>query len=214
MYALISLARRRSLFALVSAASIWINAGATSLAQDISFDFSRLVEYREVEPEKEDSAPRERVIEMTLPVSVRFQGLAVGEVELLDFEVDGTPSGLRVVGFSPTTELAADAVSVETINKTVKEKSIGATLSGKLPVPVGPISCDVGPSISAGMKKGNEATEKVQRIPPKKPVVVSGTFAQGQGVFFKFKQSSQTSFEGVHELVVRFAVPSNWQVGA
>ena len=32
-------------------------------------------------------------------------------------------------------------------------------------------------------------------------------------MFFKFKQSSQTSFEGVHELVVTFAVPSNWQAG-
>jgi hypothetical protein len=83
-----------------------------------------------------------------------------------------------------------------------------------MPVPIGPVSCDVGPSLSAGMSKANEATEKVQRIPPKRPVVVSGTFAQGQGVFFKFKESSQTSFEGVHELVVRFAVPTDWRAGA
>ena len=151
---------------------------------------------------------------MKLPVSVRFQGLAVGEIEHLDFEIDGTPAGIRVESFSPTTELAADAVSVETINKTIKERSFGAALSGKLPVPIGPVSCDVGPSVSAGMSKASEATEKVQRIPPKRPVVVSGTFAQGQGVFFKFKESSQTSFEGVHELVVRFAVPTQWQAGA
>jgi hypothetical protein len=151
---------------------------------------------------------------VTLPVSVRFQGLAIGEVEHLDFEIDGAPAGIRVDSFSPTTELAADAISVETINKTIKEKSLGATLSGKLPVPIGPVSCDVGPSLSAGMSKANEATEKVQRIPPKLPVVVSGTFAQGQGVFFKFKRSSQTSFEGVHELTVRFAVPASWQAGA
>lgn len=214
MNTLISLARRRSLHTLVSAASVSIHIATAALAQDVSFDFSRLVEYREIAPSEAARAPHERVIEMTLPVSVRFQGLAVGEVELLDFEIDGAPAGLRVVGFSPTTELAADAVSVETIHKTIKEKSLAATLSGKLPVPIGPVSCDVGPSLSAGMSKANEATEKVQRIPPKKPVVVSGTFAQGQGVFFKFKQSSQTSFEGVHELTIRFAVPSSWQAGA
>ena len=42
---------------------------------------------------------------------------------------------------------------------------------------------------------------------------MSGTFAEGRGVFFKFKQSSQTSFEGVHELEVTFAVPAAWQAG-
>lgn len=182
-------------------------------AQDVSFDFSRLVEYHEVIPTEGDRAPHQRFIEVTLPVSVRFQGLAVGEIEHLDFEIDGTPAGLLVKSFSPTTELAADAVSVETINKTIKERSLGATISGKLPVPIAAIPCDVGPSVSAGMSKANEATEKVQRLPPKKPVVVSGTFAQGQGVFFKFKQSSQTSFEGVHELTVRFAAPIEWTAG-
>lgn len=216
MNALIALAatQRRTLAALFAASSLGLSTSAAVLAQDVSFDFSRLVEFHEVAPtEARDRTSRERIIEMTLPVSVRFQGLATGEVELLDFEIDGTPAGIRVHSFLPTTELAADAVSVETINKTIKEKSIGASLSGKLPVPIGPVSCDVGPSVTAGMSKANEATEKIQRIPPKKPVVVSGTFAQGQGVFFKFKQSSQTSFEGVHELTVRFAVPTNWQSG-
>ena len=63
------------------------------------------------------------------------------------------------------------------------------------------------------MSKANEATEKVKRIPPKRPIVVSGTFAEGRGVFFKFKQSPQTWFEGVHELMVTFAVPTSWQGG-
>ena len=164
-------------------------------------------------PIDSSASPHERLIEMKLPISVRFQGLAVGEIEHLDFEIDGTAAGIRVESFSPATELAADAVSVETINKTIKERSLGATLSGKLPVPVGPVSCDVGPSVSAGMSKSNETSEKVKRVPPKRPVVVSGTFAEGRGVFFKFKQSPQTWFEGVHELVVMFAVPTSWQAG-
>jgi len=217
MNALIALAtsHRRTLVAMLAASGIAFHSDAIALAQDVGFDFSRLVEFREVAPEEaRGSTSHERVIEMTLPVSVRFQGLSVGEVEHLDFEIDGAPAGIRIHSFSPTTELAAEAVSVETINKTIKEKSIGASLSGKLPVPLGPVSCDVGPSVTAGMSKANEATEKVQKIPPKKPIVVSGTFAQGQGVFFKFKQSSQTSFEGVHELKVRFAVPTGWNAGA
>lgn len=199
------------------AAALAVVAGATNsvLGQEVSFDYSRLVEYRDVTPAQgRERTPHERLIEMKLPVSVRFQGLAVGEVEHLDFEIDGTAAGLRVENFSPTTELAADAVSVESITKTVRQRSLGATLSGKLPVPVGPFSCDVGPSVSAGMSRANENTEKVERLPPKLPVVVSGTFAQGHGVFFKFKQSSQTSFEGVHELVVTFAAPAKWRAGS
>jgi hypothetical protein len=190
------------------------SAGPLAFGQDVNFDFSRLVEYRDVTPaERHERVPHERLIEMKLPISVRFQGLAVGEIEHLDFEIDGTAAGIRVESFSPATELAADAVSVETIKKTTKERSLGATLSGKLPVPIGPVSCDVGPSISAGMSKADETSEKVKRVPPKRPVVVSGTFAEGRGVFFKFKQSPQTWFEGVHELVVVFAVPTSWQAG-
>jgi hypothetical protein len=191
------------------------NVVPRAFGQEVSFDFARLVEYRDVAPaEHGDHGPHERLVEMKLPISVRFQGLAVGEIEHLDFEIDGTAAGIRVVSFSPATELAPDAIAVETINKTIKERSLGATLSGKLPVPIGPMSCDVGPSVSAGMSKANEATEKVKRIPPKRPIVVSGTFAEGRGVFFKFKQSPQTWFEGVHELTVTFAVPTSWQGGA
>lgn len=188
--------------------------GSLAVAQDVSFDFARLVSYRDVTTADERvRAPHERLIEMRLPISVRFQGLATGEIEHLDFEIDGAAAGVRVESFSPSTELAADAIAVETINKTVKEKSLGATLSGKLPVPVGPLSCDVGPSVSAGMSKADESSEKVKRVPPKRPIVVSGTFAEGRGVFFKFKQSPQTWFEGVHELVVTFAVPTSWKGG-
>lgn len=204
--------RRAEAVAVLAAIVTW---SAIAYGQDVSFDFARLVEYRDVTPaEHLERAPHERLIEIKLPVSVRFQGLITGEIEHLDFEIDGTAAGIRVEGFSPATELAADALTVETLTKTVKGRSLGATLSGKMPVPVGPLSCDVGPSVSAGMSKSNENTEKVKRLPPKRPVVVSGTFAEGRGVFFKFKQSSQTSFEGVHELVVTFAVPSQWQVGS
>jgi hypothetical protein len=188
-----------------------INVGSLAFSQDVSFDFARLVEYRDVTPpEWLARTPRERLVEMKLPISVRFQGLVSGEIEHLDFEIDGTAAGIRVEGFSPTTLLAADAVTVETTTKTTRERSLGAKLSGTLPVPIGPVTAEIGPGISAGISKADEATEKVRRLPPKRPIVVSGTFAEGQGVFFKFKQSSQTTFEGVHVLEVTFAVPADW----
>jgi len=200
-----------SRWAIAMALAATSNFGTLAIGQDVSFDFARLVEYRDVTPpERLKRAPHERLVEMKLPISVRFQGLTSGEIEHLDFEIDGTSAGIRVERFSPTTVLAADAIAVESITKTKRERSLGATLSGTIPVPVGPLSAEVGPSVSAGTSKTNENTEKVKRIPPKRPIVVSGTFAKGQGVFFKFKQSSQTTFEGVHVLEVTFAVPADW----
>jgi hypothetical protein len=207
----IAMTRSRWAIAVAVAIASTMHVGTHAFSQDVSFDFARLVEYRDVTPlEWLERAPHERLVEMKLPISVRFQGLVSGEIELLDFEIDGTAAGIRVECFSPTTLLAADAVAVETITRTTRERSLGAKLSGSLPVPVGPMTAEVGPSISAGMSKANEATEKVCRIPPKRAIVVSGTFAEGQGVFFKFKQSSQTTFEGVHLLEVTFAVPADW----
>jgi hypothetical protein len=201
----------RDRWVLAAVVASLFNVGTLAHGQDVSFDFARVVEYRDVTPpEWLDRTPHERLVEMKLPISVRFQGLMSGEIEHLDFEIDGTAAGIRVEDFTPTTRLAADAVAVETITKTIRERSLGATLSGTLPVPIGPMTAEVGPAISAGMSKANEATEKVKRIPPKRPIVVSGTFAEGQGVFFKFKQSSQTTFEGVHVLEVTFAVPADW----
>jgi hypothetical protein len=193
------------------------SAGSSTALTDgleVNFDFARVAEYVEsTPPERLEHYPAERLVTVKLPISVRFQGLAEGEVEHLDIEIDGAPAGLRVVGFSPATLLASEAVAVETITKTSKERSLGATLGAAIPVPVGPITAEVGPSMSGGMTTGNEATEKIKRIPPKRPIVVSGTFAEGQAVFFKFKQSTQTSFEGVHELEVTFVVPAEWRGG-
>lgn len=50
-------------------------------------------------------------------------------------------------------------------------------------------------------------------MPPKYAIVVSGTAAEGRGVFFKLKRWSQTSLEGVHPLSVTFIVPAGWRGG-
>ncbi len=128
-----SIFQRHNLRCIALVAALMAGGGAGPLAwgQEVGFDFARLVEYRDVTPtERLERAPHERLIEITLPVSVRFQGLAVGEIEHLDFEIDGAAAGIRVESFSPATELAADAIAVETITETAKERSLGATLSG------------------------------------------------------------------------------------
>ena len=201
------------IFTIVTALTSLVTSTAATFATgpDVSFDFSRLVEYRDVTPaERAKRYPNERLVTAKLPISVRFQGLAQGEVELLDIAIDGTASHVRFESFSPTTKLGSEATSIQSTTSTKIGKSIGATLGAALPIPVGPIAAEIAPSITAGKSKSDEQTEKVFRLPPKLPFVVSGTFAEGQGVFFKFKQSTQTTFEGVHELELTLVVPADW----
>jgi hypothetical protein len=200
---------------LVIAFAVGGASGALAAGLDVKFDFARVVEFQDTTPaERAELYPHERLVTMRLPISVRFQGLAEGEVEHLDIEIDGSPSGLSIQGFSPATQLTSEAVAVETITKRSKERSLGATLGAAIPVPIGPVVAEAGPSISGGMSSADEATEKIKRLPPKRPIVVSGTFAEGRAVFFKLKPSTQTSLEGVHEIVVTFAAPAEWRGGS
>lgn len=181
----------------------------------VEFDFARSAECRDVTPpERVAQVPTHRFVQLVLPVSVRFHGLSMNDVEELDIEINGATAGLRVIDFSPTTQLASDfARQIETTTTTQRARSLDGTLGGGLPVPVSGLIAHVSPSINAGLSGSETATEKTNRLPPKHAIVVSGTSSEGRGVFFKLKRSSQTSLEGVHELAVTFVVPANWQGG-
>lgn len=181
----------------------------------VEFDFARSADCRDVTPvERTDQYPEQRLIEMTLPVSVRFRGIAAEDVDELDIEIDGSPAGLQVFDFSPDTQLASDIeCTIESTTTVKRDRSLDGSLGGTIPVPVVDAVAHITPSINAAISRGETATEKLRRLPPKYAVVVSGTSSAGRGVFFKLKRSSQTSLEGVHELAVTFVVPANWQRG-
>jgi hypothetical protein len=216
---MISYAPNRKAFA----RPLWIIAGAAAIgipgyaaaAPYVEFDFARSAECRDVTPpERIAQVPIYRFVELVLPVSVRFRGLAMEDVEELDIEINGAAAGLRVIDFSPGTQLASDfAHEIETTTTTKRARSLDGTLGGGLPVPYAGLVAHVSPSVSAGISGSETATEKINRLPPKHAIVVSGTSSEGRGAFFKLKRSSQTSLEGVHELRVTFVVPADWQTG-
>jgi hypothetical protein len=205
----------RPLWIIVGAAAIGV-PGYAAAAPYVEFDFARSAECRDVTPpERIENVPSYRFVELVLPVSVRFRGLAPQDVEELDIEINGAAAGLRVIDFSPGTRLASEfAQEIETTTTTKRARSLDGTLGGGLPVPVSGLVAHVSPSISAGISGSETATEKMNRLPPKHAIVVSGTSSEGRGAFFKLKRSSQTSLEGVHELRVTFVVPAQWQGGA
>ena len=192
-----------------------IAAGAAPAAPFVEFDFARTAECRDVTPiERIEQYPQQRLVELTLSVSVRFRGVTPDDVDELTVEISGAAAGLRVHDFAPSTQLTSDiAREIETTTTTKNARSLDATLGGALPVPYAELVAHVSPSINAGTSSGETTTEKLNRLPPKHAVVVSGTSSEGRGVFFKLKRSSQTSLEGVHELAVTFVAPAGWRGG-
>ena len=88
----------------------------------VEFDFARAAECRDVTPpERLEQYPHQRLIELSLPVSVRFRGVAAEDVEELDIEINGAAAGLRVFDFAPDTQLASD-VEADDRNDDHREK--------------------------------------------------------------------------------------------
>jgi hypothetical protein len=189
-------------------------APAHSVADSyVAFDMAPTAECRDITPRQRIAQyPNQRLIEVALPVSVRFHGLTTDEVDELAIEIVGISPGMRVNDFAPTTQLASDiAEAIETTTTSKKNRSFDASLGGTIPVPGAEAVAHITPSLNAGLAKSDTETEKISRLPPKRAVVVSGTSSAGRGVFFKLKRYSQASLEGVHDLKVTFVVPRAWK---
>lgn len=199
--------------AILTAIPTFLTPIAARAGADVEFDFARVVECRDItSSERLAQYPMQRLIEVALPVSVRFNDVSRDDVDEISIEVSGAAAGLRVQDFAPTTQLASEIThEIETTTTSKKARSFDGTLGGSLPVPGADVAAKITPSISAGLASSDTATEKINRLPPKHVVVVSGTYAEGRGVFFKLKRTSQTSLEGVHELAVTFVAPRTWR---
>jgi hypothetical protein len=187
-----------------------VNALAGS---SVEFDIAPTAECRDVTPaERIAQYPNQRLIEMTLPISVRFRGVSMDEVDELAIEVNGASAGMRIHDYSPATQLFTDiSREIEITTTTKKARSLDGSLGGTIPIPGAEAAAHLTPTISAGLAGCNTETEKSSRLPPKHAVVVSGTSSAGRGVFFKLKRYSQTSLEGSHELKVTFVAPHAWR---
>src|SRR4029079_16840494 len=111
--------------------------GTAAAAPVVEFDFSRTATFHDVAVSaRPASNAHERLIEVVLPVSVRFRGLTSQDVDELDIEINGTTSGLRVTCFSPTTKPCNDlSRAIETTTTTKNGSSFDASLGGTLPIP-------------------------------------------------------------------------------
>jgi len=178
----------------------------------VEFDIARAVECRDVTPpDRLTLYPMQRLIEVALPISVRFHDVTTDDVDEIEIEVSGAQAGLRVLEFAPGTQLATEITrEIETTTTNKKTRTFEGTLGGSLPIPGAEAAAHISPSLTAGASGCQSEVEKTSRLPAKHVVVVSGTTAEGRGVFFKLKRTSQTSLEGVHDVAVTFVAPRSW----
>lgn len=179
----------------------------------LSFDFGRTIECRDVTPpEFAEARPDQRLVECTLRLSVYLESGDIRDVQAIRVEINDVDRRLRVFDFSPSTRLeSALSGDIEWTKTTEKSHSLTASLGGELPACVGGVVAHVTPTIGGG-KGGKEViTETQKRVAPQEAVIASGTIDHEHGVFFTLRPSLTSSLEGVHELSVRFIVPTGWR---
>lgn len=209
------------MFAYSSSLKAWLGcllivAGGTAAdagSPEVAFDFGRTTECRNVTPtESADVIRDEKIIELRLRVSVHLLSGDPADVEEVRVEIGDCDGRMRVHSFEPMTRLESQhAKEIKRSTTSEQTKSLGASLGGEAPVPLGEVVAHVTPTVSGGLSNREIVTETEYRIPPQQVVVASGTIGEEHGVFFKLRSSPLSSLEGVHELVVRFIVPENWR---
>lgn len=162
----------------------------------------------------EERVAGKRLVTLSLPVSVVVYKGDPDQVHEVVIEIDGSAAGLFVHDYSPATQLVSDYTQpIETKTTTESGKSLDASLGGTLPVPGVSTIAHVTPTIRAGNSHREAKTETLTRLPEKEAIIVSGAINQRRGVYFKLRQSSQTTLEGEHNLSVTFNAPDDWTAG-
>lgn len=189
------------------------NTAAIAASPRVAFDFGRIAECVDVTPaDKVELYAGEKIVELKLRVAVHLLAGDIKDVQEVRIEIGDSDNRMRVHSFAPSTQLASHlSQDIEWSKTTEDTNTLGASLGGELPTPVGGLIAHVTPTISGGKTNHEKITEKQVRVAPKFAVVASGTISQEHGVFFKLRSSPQTSLEGTHELIVRFIVPENWR---
>ena len=210
----VALARRFALALFLSFAPL--SPGQSTVRADepaLSFDFGRTLECRDVTPpEYTEQYPDERIVECTLRLSVYLVSGDIDEVEAIRVEIADRDRRLRVFSFSPSTRLESGlSDDIEWTRTTESSHSIGASLGGEIPAPIGGVVAHVTPTINAGQGGKEVVKEKQIRVAPRQAVIASGTIDHEHGVFFTLRPSPTSSLEGVHELSVQFLVPADWR---
>jgi hypothetical protein len=172
----------------------------------ILFDVTPLVPAREAdEYGRMARMPNSRFVEVQLETSSLFQLGSGSEVSEITVHVLSRHDDVIVADFSPRTELQTDVfgpMQVAVDSEQVRE----ASLQGIAGYPgVGSAS-----GFAHQFESGHQSVH-FARKPAMELLTASGTLARHRGVYFKMRQSSQTTLEGSRLFRIVFEVPEAWR---
>ncbi len=176
----------------------------------VEFDVSYTVACAEVPPcESSVAGPDQKVIEAKLQISTRLASGSEPDVEEISITIWSPQRRLRVVDFSPRSQLASDIEgAIDVVKKGEEETSIEGSLEAEFS-PLSTVSLN--PAAGASKSRSEHLQQTYRRQPPKKVVLTAGMVHREHGVFFKLRPSSQETLEGQREFSCRFLVPKNWR---
>jgi hypothetical protein len=209
---LISFCRLPSFATAMLVAASCFSAGASQAATPkMQFDVGTTVACRDVtSPSFAAANPAERLIEARFRVSILVRQGKAEDLEELLVVIASPERRLRVVDFSPRTELASDVDGrIERVETTEGTWSIDGRIGAG--IKHGAKEANLGPSVGASKGEHNSVHETFHKLPAKYLVLASGTTDAEHGTFFKLKGSTQASLEGTKEFVCIFAVSEGWR---
>ncbi len=188
-------------------------SGAAGEFPQVTFDVAHSVACREVAPAETARAdPQRKIIEATFHVSTLLERGSARDLDELLIMITSPERRLPVVGFSPETQMVTDVEGpIESTETKDVTKSIDVRLGGKASGQQGGVDLQINPTAGGGVTEGSSLKETYKKRAPKTLKLATGTIEGRHGVFFKLKQDSQSTLEGVKEFSCRFAVPKDWR---
>jgi hypothetical protein len=172
----------------------------------VAFDVNPMAPAREISSMGwMNQFPNSRRVEVQLDVSALFEPGSLGLVTEYTVRIVSRHEDVQVADFSPRTELQSEimgALQVSSMQDRVREAAIRGM--GGYP--------GVGSAQGYGYYHDNQQ-ESVHyaKKPSLELVSASGTLERRRGVYFKVRQTSQTTLEGARPFRIVFEVPNTWR---
>jgi hypothetical protein len=176
----------------------------------VRFDASRAVSCRVVPLGSAlSTGTGTKLIEAQFRVSILVAEGKPENVEDVVVLIEAPHHRLRVVDFSPKTEMSNSVEGeVQTTRTIEKTATAGAQIGGgALPALYGL------PTATLSGSEHHVVAQTFKDLPSKCLVLASGTTDGGHGVFFKVKGTPQVPLEGTKDFSCTFEVPNDWHGG-
>jgi hypothetical protein len=187
---------------------VYLGSSATRAQEPWArFDVPAVVEAIPIASDLDASQrPRERVIQLLLPVSSWMEPERRDQVSEFRFDVTWLSNAWSLVDYQPRTLMQTGIDGLISVEQ--HEQS-----AGKLHLTTAPLTAAFSASGNLEVSGNKNAITKMSKLPPAELLVASGTVQRGTGAFFRFHASPQYALEGSRDLLLQYRVPLSWRGG-